>query len=375
MTAIYNVYYHPLSAFPGPKVAAATRWPYVVQLLNGSKVRWTTALHSAYGEVVRVAPDELSFINPSAWQDIFVRRPQLPRDAKFNPDFSLTTAKPLVATNNEDHARYRRILGHAFSDKALREQEYILMRYIDLLVSRLKEQIKSGDASTIFDICEWYNYTTFDLIGDLCFGQAFHSLQNMEHHPWVANIFKGLKFVTLISALCYFPPANSVAKWCAPRFVKDKIRQSLEFTVKRIDWRMQQKTERPDIMAYIMQNNSSQGMTRDEIDANMALLVLAGSETSSTALSATTWYLLKNPETMDKLRREIQGAFRTDADIKLSSVSVLPYLHAVLTEALRMHPPAPLTVPRVVTSGGVQICGMFVPEGVSPPFRTFIISD
>ncbi len=281
------------------------------------------------------------------------------------PDWSPTNTEPLLGPNNEDHARQRRILAHAFSDKVLREQEYILLRYIDLLVSRLKEQINSGGTSAVFDICDWYSYTTFDIIGDLCFGESFHSLENMEHHPWVANIFKGLKFITWLTALSYFPPADSVAKWCMPRFVSGKIRQSFEFTVKRIDWRMQQKTERPDIMTYIMQNNSTQGMTRDEIDANMSVLILAGSETSATALSATTWYLLKNPETLDRLRKEIQGAFRTDNDINLSSVSTLPYLHAVLTEALRMHPPGPLTVPRIVTLGGLQICGVFVPEGVS----------
>lgn len=249
------------------------------------------------------------------------------------------------------------------------------MRYIDLLVSRLKEQVKSGGASTTVDICDWYNYTTFDIIGDLCFGESFHSLENLEHHPWVANIFRGVKFITMLTALSYFPPADSVSIWCMPQFLRDKISQSFDFTVKRIDRRLQQKTERPDIMAYILQGNSAQGMTRDEIDANMDLLILAGSETTATALSGTTWFLLKNPETMNKLRQEIRSTFRTDSDINVSTLSTLPYLHAVLTEALRLHPPAPVTLPRIVDSGGVQICGIFVPEGVSHPLRVSTMHD
>lgn len=276
---------------------------------------------------------------------------------------------PLVRANNEDHARQRRILAHAFSDKALREQEYILLRYIDLLICRLKEHIKSDGASATVDIRHWYNYTTFDIIGDLCFGESFHSLENMEYHPWVANIFQGVKFITRLAALTYIPAANAVAKWVMPSFVRTKVQQSYAFTVKRVDWRMQQKTERPDIITYILQNNSAQGMTRDEINVNMEILILAGSETTATALSATTWFLLKNPASLDKLRNEIRDTFPTDADINVSTLSTLPYLHAVLTEALRLHPPAPITIPRATPPGGVHICGSYVPEGVSHPSR------
>ena len=79
VTAVYNVYFHPLSKFPGPKSAAATPLPFVRRLITGHWLEWTTALHEQYGEVVRIHPDELSFISPSAWQDIYASRPQLPK--------------------------------------------------------------------------------------------------------------------------------------------------------------------------------------------------------------------------------------------------------------------------------------------------------
>lgn len=66
LSAIYNVYFHPLRNFPGPKFAAATPLPFVWRLLNGRMVHWTTKLHAKYGVVVRVHPDELSFIGSSA---------------------------------------------------------------------------------------------------------------------------------------------------------------------------------------------------------------------------------------------------------------------------------------------------------------------
>lgn len=61
----------------------------------------------------------------------------------------------------------RKLLSHAFSDSALREQESILTGYIDLLVSRLKEQSQIPTIDKV-DIMSWYNFTTFDIIGFVC---------------------------------------------------------------------------------------------------------------------------------------------------------------------------------------------------------------
>lgn len=70
----------------------------------------------------------------------------------------------IVVANHSDHARIRKLVSHAFSETALREQETILISYFDLLVSRLQEQI-DGPTGGKVDIMSWYNFTTFDIIG------------------------------------------------------------------------------------------------------------------------------------------------------------------------------------------------------------------
>ena len=69
-----------------------------------------------------------------------------------------------VVANDPDHARIRKLLSHAFSETALREQEPILISYFDLLVSRLQEQIDGAIGGKV-DIMSWYNFATFDIIG------------------------------------------------------------------------------------------------------------------------------------------------------------------------------------------------------------------
>lgn len=105
-------------------------------------------------------------------------------------------------------------------------------------------------------------------------------------------------------------------------------------------------------------------MTRDEIISTFNIVLLAGSETTATLLSAVTFYLLSNPRVMKKLINEIQSSFSTEDEINQVSVNRLTYQIAVLDEALRIHPPTPMGPPRVVTGKGEKIGTYWVPGGV-----------
>ena len=90
---------------------------------------------------------------------------------------------------------------------------------------------------------------------------------------------------------------------------------------------------------------------------------LAGGETTATCLAAATYYLLKTPATLEKLKTEIRGYYKSYGDITAASAMQLPYLQAVINEALRIHPPGSQGFPRL--SPGCEIDGFWVPKGVS----------
>lgn len=64
-----------------------------------------------------------------------------------------------------------------FTESAMRAQEPLIKIYIDLLIQRLHENCFNP-----IDIVEWLNFTTFDIIGDLTFGESFDCLQTSELH-------------------------------------------------------------------------------------------------------------------------------------------------------------------------------------------------
>lgn len=92
---------------------------------------------------------------------------------------------------------------------------------------------------------------------------------------------------------------------------------------------------------------------------------------------------------MHRLQQEIRSAFKSYDEIDGTSTQPLKYLNAVALEAMRIYPPLPFALPRVVPPGGDTVEGHFLPEGVSignplpslltePAFRmilTFISTD
>lgn len=94
--------------------------------------------------------------------------------------------------------------------------------------------------------------------------------------------------------------------------------------------------------------------------------MFAGSDTTAISFRAVFYYLLRQPETMKKLMDELEDPARalfTDGLVKWNQVHDLPYLSAVIKEALRCHPAVGLTLERVVPPAGITAAGHFIPGG------------
>lgn len=157
--------------------------PSIISLLRGRISFDYKVLHDKYGPVVRVMPNELSFNTAKAWDDIYGHRVGLANMDKDPIHVGAVEAIPgatnLTMAPDVHHARQRRALAHAFSKQALLEQEPILMGYVNLFVKRLREMAHSGEAA---NMVSWFNFCTFDIIGDLSFGEPFGCLNEGKTH-------------------------------------------------------------------------------------------------------------------------------------------------------------------------------------------------
>ncbi|KAI0120439.1 cytochrome P450 [Hypoxylon sp. NC0597] len=355
----YNLFLHPLRNFPGPVAARATRLWRAYKILAGDLPQTVKQLHDKYGPVVRVAPDELSFIESQAWKDIYGHHGsyEMAKDPKFYRVLGDHAPDTIISADREHHSLLRRQLAHGFSERSMREQEPIIGEYVDLLMRRLEEHSENGQKA--LDMRNWFNFTTFDVIGNLGFGSDFGCLEKSYYHPWVGAILQELKDNAYMRTIVQFLPPLFVHILSEAGFMKGR-KQHLEFTEQTVRKRMALETERPDFLEGLLKKKDQ--LTDGEIIMNASLLILAGSETTATLLSGAIFLLGSHRDVLEKLTQEVRTAFTSEDQITLTSVNNLSYMLACLNESLRQYPPAALGLPRIVPKGGSKIAGHWVPE-------------
>ena len=175
------------------------------------------------------------------------------------------------------------------------------MVYFDLLVQRLGER---ADGRPI-DVIEWLHFTTFDIAGDLEFGESFGCLRDGRLHPWIEVMLSHFKrLVILGSVLIIFPALRVAIPWLVPKKVQEQRMQRFDFASMKVGKRLDagENDKRADFMTYVCRHNDEKGMSRAELDATFEILVSASSETTATAL--TGWVSLLNTPYLWILRKK-----------------------------------------------------------------------
>lgn len=361
--AIHNIFFHPLRRFPGPVTWIAVPWLKSLSQIRGQADHDVVALHEKLGPVVRVLPDTLSFASPSAWKDIYgTGHAELPKH--IYKGSGMEERPNIITAHPRDHHRFRKAMMPAFTPEAIGREEPLIMGYVDMLVEHLRTISKSS--TPVANVAKWYTMTTFDIFGDLCYGENFNGLASGELHPWI----KSMSSMKLLVPLLVFPYISSLLiLLLLPAdqrdSLKDHQKRSYGLTMKRIAER--DTHPRSDFMTFMLRNRGEdQGVTDHELASNSDIIISAGSETTSTALTGITFFLASNPDVMAHCVREVREAFKSDEDITFSDTATLPYLLACIEEGLRMYPPVPTSLIRRTLPGRpMLIDGHLIPENVS----------
>jgi cytochrome P450 len=318
-------------------------------------------MHEKYGAIVRVAPDELSFISTAAWNDIYGNKSgrSFVRDPKWYAN--LTEGQDdIIVANEARHAYFRKTFSPFFSDKALRQNESVITKNIDLLLEKLKAHVESSNG--VLDMVKWYNWATFDIIGDLIYGESFGCLKNAEYHPWLAVVLQNIRLSSYVALMERYSFLKIVIVSLLPPHLLEKRNMHLAVIREKCSRQLNLKTADHSIVAALTATDAC--LTKGELEANLALITMAGSETSAMTMSAATYYLATNQTAASKAVEEIRSTFQSEGEICWAAVQKLPYLTAIVKETLRLYPPTPVGLPRRVISDGEIVCGHFIPKDV-----------
>ncbi|KAF2101157.1 cytochrome P450, partial [Rhizodiscina lignyota] len=366
--AFYNVFLHPLRNFPGPRLWAAFRLPQVLCRLMGKRAFKMLELHEKYGDIVRIGPDQLSIVKSEAWKQIysydhgkytFKKHPRMYS--------SWEESHNIVDAAGKNHARVRRALLPAFTDKSIKEMEPLIQKNVDHLIEYLSSAQRSKEKP---EMCSVYAFTTTDIITDIASLQRPYLLDTLDRSQVIFATWTEYWLLQLVCAFRYWPTADFFFR----RLVLTPVLFFLMSGKMSLDSLSKEQSgkERTDLWSLAQKDeNGDVNLSPAEIHGNGEILTIAGAETTSTTISALTWYALKAPDKMAKLTAEIRTAFERPEGITLNSVQSLPYLNAGLREALRLHPAVAGNLLRITPKNGATVCGETLPGGIEismPPY-------
>ncbi|KAF7303041.1 hypothetical protein MKEN_01267400 [Mycena kentingensis (nom. inval.)] len=396
----------PFANITGPP-AESYLFGNIPQLISGDGYEFHEDLAQNYGGIVKlnaICGDAQLYIHDhAAMQSVLVKNEPI-----FNmPDIFLAAnglmfGPCLVSTSGARHRRGRKVMNPVFSPARLKEILPILYKIAHGTANTLSQRITDAnapDGRAELDMLRVLGVTALEFIGQAGLGYSFAAAQSDALEDMKQLLFAAKRMIIPMQILPFLvrstpaflrrlsiPLVPLPDLWLAKRLVDIMHANSVGIlSGKRAAMAkgdaavLEQVGHGKDIMSLLMRasdkTNPADRLPEEELLGQMNVIIFAGTDTTSTALSRALQELAMQPELQTRLRDEVtKAAVHGDLDYE-TLMRGLPLLDAVCRETLRMYPPAvtasrealqdtvlPLSTPMTGVDGS-QITEVFVPKG------------
>ena len=216
------------------------------------------------------------------------------------------------------------------------------------------------------------------MIGEITFARRFGFMDSLQDDGIFDQIQRSVKSGVW---LAHVPYILKVHNFFMPIIgnhlaINDRNGTIRDYTIKEVNGRFDRGSDRPDILGKLIQINKEKPaeMNMNNIISVAGSNVGAGSDTTAITLRAIMYFLLQNPDKLQILLKEIDGMVQSEDVVDVftfQQASKMPYLQAVMYEAMRLYPAIGATLPRITPPEGLAIGDGFVPGGVCKPHECF----
>ncbi|KAI1444867.1 cytochrome P450 [Annulohypoxylon stygium] len=357
---VYCVWFHPLAKYPGPRLAAVSDIWFIWAWTSGRYPHILEEAHKKYGDVVRISPNELSFGTIQAHRDIYstpskTKKPFL-KDGMFYNNGDVTNI--FYELDPAEHARLRKTLAPGFTGSAMKRQEHIIHRYVDVFVQKVGEICAMRRGAGI-DAVEAIPWLAFDVMGELTFGESFNAVTSGQTHFWVSILADSAHAAILPSFIRRAPSIILLIPFMLSISSLCNLKKHYSYTISVVRRRLARSAiAEHDIFTPVLEQEG--GISEKHLISLAQAMVIAGADTVTTAMSTALYFLCVTPGCLEKLEKEVRALEYS----QLTGVEVLQmrYLDAVIEESMRCFPPLAFGLPRV--SPGEFVDGYYIPKGV-----------
>ncbi|KAJ9649339.1 hypothetical protein H2199_000114 [Coniosporium tulheliwenetii] len=322
-------------------------------------------LHQQYGDFVRLGPSELSVIHPGAVSAIHSPKSACSKGPWYNvlhPMVSLQTIR-----SKPEHVRRRKVWD------PLRDYEPRVTKYTTQLLARIEE--RKGKP---MNVTEWFNFYSFDVMGDLAFGKSFGMLEQGVKHYFMISLHEFMKNIGLFSHMLWLLPIFK-----ATPILNSESNKFWQWVNAQVDERKKMKPDRPDVFSWLLEDHEARERPSAQEELNLIgdaytiavagrLVLTSYTDTTAGVLTCLFFQLAVEPRCLRALQEEVDTYFGTTETVEAVALSKLQYLDAVINETMRLHPPVPSGVQRMTPPEGLRIGDTFIPGDaiVQIPYHT-----
>ncbi|GFF32239.1 trichodiene oxygenase [Aspergillus udagawae] len=378
--SIYRLFFHPLSRYPGPKLTAATfLYEFYYDVIKGGQFLFQIErMHERYGPVVRINPRELHIKDPSFYDTIYAGGTHK-RDK--DPGWVHISGAPLstFSTVSHDHHRFRRsILSDFFSKKSVTALSPIIEERVLKLMQRFQE---AYDSKSAIRVDAAFAGLTADVITHYAYGKSWGFLEDPQFRSNIrAAVNEATKAVHLFR---FFPFLVTIFRTIPAQvmcFVQPGKTALLEFQKSIFDHAAQPQSKRNDSARTIFHRLTDPSIPPEErslarIQDEAFIILAAGTETTARTLTIATFYMANEPRIWKKLRDELQSSVlpTLSSTATWTELEKLPYLNAVINEALRLSYGAVIRLPRVAPTETLKYKDYAIPPGTPVSMSTYFV--
>ncbi|KAF6820296.1 benzoate 4-monooxygenase cytochrome [Colletotrichum musicola] len=362
-TYIYAGLTNPLSAVPGPWYTRYTTLVSTYFVITAHHPDWVHALHARYGPVVRISPHEVDISDPATCQRIHSVKGGFLK----SPFYSLLITDSSSVFNEirpDIHRKYKRLLSNPMSETGLKTFLPRIDGKVRLAIERIQQEGKKRGAA---DIAKWFMFLSFDVIGDLTFGEGFGQLESGVKNRSV-NDFVSLGFVGGLRSM--FPTISWLSLYLPIPVFRDATKiqyRTFDYAQGALDRHAKRVEElgsdpQPTVFSKLYTAGAEDVWTPIEIRDNAQVFIVGGSDTTANSMIYLIWAVCKIPDVRKKLLKELEGLRE---DFGYDELREMPYLNCIVNETLRLYTALPCGLPRIVPAGGADLAGHFIPAGAT----------
>jgi cytochrome P450/NADPH-cytochrome P450 reductase len=242
-------------------------------------------------------------------------------------------------TDDPNWSKAHNILLPSFSQKAM--GSYLPM--MTDIASQLALKWERMNSDDVIDVPKDMIRLTLDTIGVCGFGYRFNSFYREDFHPFIAALTRTLETTQTMRGI----PGEKMFKGDAIKQLHRDANYMNNLVDEIIRERQRGGSDGPeDLLDFMLSGRDAvtgERLSDENIRYQINTFLIAGHETTSGLLSFTLYYLLKNKDVLDRAYAEVDAVLGRNIDQTptLSQIGQLPYIRAILLEALRLWPTAP----------------------------------